>query len=87
MATAKSDELPEILYAGGKCGKQIRSGFVPRTVQPSLLAQKSDLVVGVTSDEAHHNGFLLAPLKPVDGPQFNARIRFFKGLRHEGQLL
>jgi hypothetical protein len=43
------------------------------TIQPALLPQEADLAVRVTPHEADNDSLLLAALKAVDAPEFDAR--------------
>jgi hypothetical protein len=66
-----------VLRPAYACGLTIG---VVLTIQSSLLAKESDLVVGVRAHKAHYHRFFFAALEPVDGTQFNAGIHFFEHL-------
>lgn len=43
-------------------------------VEPPLLAQKADFVLGIAAHCAHHDSFFLAALEPIDRPELQARV-------------
>jgi hypothetical protein len=52
------------------------------TIQASLLAEKANLAVRVTADQADNDSLLLTPLKPVDAAELDSRVLLLERREH-----
>lgn len=68
---AHDGRIAAVAKRGGVSGK-------PLTIQSALLTQKSNFAFGIAPNQADDHNLLFATLKPIHGPELDAREGVFE---------